>query len=68
MKRKKKHIPKLERIYALYHGDEFIDLDHAKVLIEKYDMKPDSFLFYTTPAYAKRIKGHPNRTVVVDVT
>ena len=45
-----------ENIYAVYKGDEFIDLGTKKELAKKLNIKPRSIGFMTTPSYKKRIK------------
>ena len=50
-------------IYALYKGDEFIDLGTKKELAIKYNIKEHTIVFYASPAYKRRIKDKLNRYV-----
>ena len=50
-------------IYALYKGDEFIDLGTKKELAKKYNIKEHTIVFYASPAYKRRIKDKINRYV-----
>ena len=50
-------------IYALYKGDEFIDLGTKKELANKYNIKEHTIVFYASPAYKRRIKDSKNRYV-----
>ena len=54
-----------ENIYAVYKGDEFIDLGTKNELAKKLNIKPKSIGFMTTPSYKKRIKKTENRLVVI---
>ena len=51
--------------YAIYKGDEFIDLGTLKELGEKLGIKPNTVYFYSTPTYKKRIKGPENKRLIV---
>lgn len=41
-------------VFALYKGDEFLDIGTKYELAEKYGLSPDSVYWYSTPS-AKRI-------------
>lgn len=56
-----------EGIYAVYKGDEFIDLGTKKQLAKTLNCKTKSIAFMTTPCYKKRIKGKENRLTVIKV-
>lgn len=56
-----------KRVYAVYKGDEFIDLGTKEELAKKLGCKPESIAFMTTPCYKKRIKGKENRLTVIKV-
>lgn len=43
-----------ERTYALYRGDEFIDVGTADELAERHGIKPESVRWMSTPSYHKR--------------
>lgn len=42
------------KTYALYKGDEFIDIGTTKELAEKIGVSETSIRFYSTPTYVKR--------------
>ena len=52
-------------IYALYHGDQFIDLGTKEYLAKLLNVKVETILFYSSPTYLKRTDG--NGWVVVKV-
>lgn len=52
-------------IYALYHGDKFIDMGSKYYLAELLGVKVKTILFYSSPTYLKRNNG--NGWVVVKV-
>lgn len=56
-----------ENIYAVYKGDEFIDLGTRKELAEKLNLKPDTVKFLSTPTYRKRIKNRPNALIAIKI-
>lgn len=56
-----------ENIYAVYKGDEFIDLGTKKELAKKLNIKPGSIHFYSTPTYRKRIKDETNSLIVIKI-
>ena len=45
---------KLQKEYALYYGDKFIDLGTKKYLANLLGIKEKSISFYMTPTYQKR--------------
>lgn len=46
--------PSKLRQYALYRGDEFVDLGTAEYLAGLMGVKPETVRFLATPTYAKR--------------
>lgn len=40
--------------YALYHGDDFIDLGTKKYLAKRLNVKESTITFYSSPTYKKR--------------
>lgn len=56
-----------ENIYAVYKGDEFIDLGTKKELAKKLNLKPSSVHFLSTPTYRKRIKDISNSLIVIRI-
>ena len=56
-----------EKIFAVYKGDEFIDLGTKTELAKKLDLKPDTIDFYATSIYKKRIKDKPDAMIVIRI-
>lgn len=44
-------------MYALYHGDTFVDLGTKKYLAELLKVSVRTITFYMTPTYQKRTGG-----------
>ncbi len=44
--------------YAIYKGDQFIDLGTVSKLAQKFGVKPDTIKFWSRPSYLKRIKDN----------
>ena len=53
----------MPRCYALYKGDEFINLGSKKILAKFIGVKESTITFYATPTYKKR--GLENRYIVI---
>ena len=51
-------------VYALYKGDEFIDIGTKEEIAEKMGWKKTTISFYHSPANIKRSKG--NRYLIVN--
>lgn len=47
---------KADRQYALYKGDEFIADGTPREIAKKTGKTFDSLMFYTTPAYRRRVE------------
>ena len=47
---------KADRQYALYKGDEFITEGTPREIAKKTGKTFDSFMFYTRPAYRRRVE------------
>lgn len=45
---------KAKQVYALYRGDEFIDVGSAAELAERHGIKPETIRWMSTPSYHKR--------------
>lgn len=43
--------------YALYHGEQFINIGTLNDLAKEQGVKPETLLFYSSPAYLKRVKA-----------
>lgn len=56
---------KKEKVYALYKGDNFIDLGTRKELAERIGVGERTIYFYSTETYQKRNKDG-NCYVVID--
>lgn len=53
--------------YALYKGDEFIDLGTIEELAERMGVAPKTIRHYQTPAYKKKGKDDFNRKVLIKI-
>lgn len=49
--------PKRNGMFALYRGDEFVDVGTADELAERHGIKPSSIAFMATPSYHRRKVG-----------
>ena len=49
-----------EKIFALYKGEEFIDIGAAKELAKKRNVKPKFIRYLSTPSNKKRIANRKN--------
>ena len=45
-----------ENVYAVYKGDEFLDLGTAKELAERMGVRPETIKFMTYPSYQRQIE------------
>lgn len=50
--------------YALYKGDELLDMGTLKYLSNKYKVKIKSLLFYGSPTYAKSTSEKKGKRLV----
>lgn len=44
-------------VYALYHGDEFVDVGTAAEIAERRGLKPATIAYYSQPSYLRRFDG-----------
>lgn len=51
--------------YALYKGDEFIDLGTIPEIAKREGVKPKTIYYYKTSAYKKKFKDDTNRKVLI---
>lgn len=51
--------------YALYKGDEFINLGTIPEIAKREGVKPKTIYYYKTPAYKKKFKDDKNRKVLI---
>lgn len=54
-----------DKLYALYHGDNFIDIGTKEYLAELLKVSKKTITFYNSNSYQKR-EDLSNRYVVVD--
>lgn len=55
-------------IYALYHGDKFIDLGTQQEISKRQNIKLKTLQFYGTNVYKNRIKGkEENRYILIKI-
>lgn len=50
-----------EKIFALYKGEEFIDIGTAKEIAKKRGVTPKFIKYLSTPANLKRINARKNK-------
>lgn len=43
-----------KKLYALYRGDEFVDVGTAEEIAERQEIRPESVKWMSTPSYHKR--------------
>ena len=53
----------MNKEYALYKGDELLDIGTLEYLSKKYNIKKRSLIFYGTPTYQKRTSKKGKRLV-----
>lgn len=53
----------MNKKYALYKGDELLDMGTLEYLSKKFNVKKESLLFYQSPAYKKRTSEKGRRLV-----
>lgn len=46
--------------YALYKGDNFLDIGTIKELSKRYDISVKTLRWYSTPCYKNKIKNKKN--------
>lgn len=54
-----------EKVYALYKGEELLEIGTKKELAERFGVKVKTISFYNTPAYTKRTSSEKGRRLVV---
>ena len=54
-----------KREYAIYHGEEFIDIGTIEELAIKLNVKPKTIYFYSTPTYKRRVPDENDRYIVI---
>lgn len=50
-------MPRKLKEYALYHGEQFLEIGTVKELAEFLGVKEFTIRFYATPTYKKRCSG-----------
>ena len=53
--------------FALYRGDEFVDVGTAEEIAKRLGCKPDTIRFYATPSYQARLKDRDKRLIAVRI-
>lgn len=56
-----------KRIYALYKGDNFIDIGTTEYLAKLINVNKRTIYFYSTPSYFKRVPDENNRYIVIEI-
>lgn len=55
-------------IYAMYRGEEFIDVGTKKEIMKRQNLRSETFNFYNTKTYHKRIANkEDNRIIIIKV-
>jgi len=54
-------------MFAVYRGDEFVDVGTAEQIAKRIGCKPDTIRFYATPSYQARLKDKDNRLIAVRI-
>lgn len=54
-----------EKVYALYKGEELLEIGTKKELAERFGVKVKTISFYNTPSYTKRTRPEKGRRLVV---
>ena len=54
-----------EKVYALYKGDELLEIGTKKESAERFGVKVKTIGYYSTPAYQKRTSPEKGRRLVV---
>ena len=52
-------------IYSIYSGDEFVDVGTKKELMERHNIKSETFNFLCTKTYHKRVEGRKESKALV---
>ena len=53
--------------YALYRGDEFLDVGTALELSKRFHVDPETIRWYSTPVHHRRCEGHDNRLLAIRI-
>lgn len=55
-----------EKVYAIYKGDEFVDMGTSKELAKKFGIREESVKFFSYPTNHRRNKGKRKIAIVID--
>lgn len=53
------------RNYALYRGDELLDVGTLREIAERQGVKEQTVYYYSTPSYRRRCDGSEDRLLAV---
>lgn len=59
--------PKGPAEYALYRGDEFLDLGTVKYLAEKLNIQEGTIRLFATPSYRKKTEKSESPMIVIRI-
>lgn len=54
----------MSKVYALYKGDELLDVGTLEYLSKKFNIKKRTLLFYQSLAYRKRTSERKGRRLI----
>lgn len=54
----------MKKTFALYRGDQFIDLGTRQELAKKMGVTPKTISYLSTPARMRKIKGKENKSLI----
>lgn len=53
-------------VYAIYQGDEFLDLGTAEKMSKKFNVRKETITFWNSPAHKRRVKNKGKVAVRID--
>ena len=56
----------MNKMYALYHGDNILTIGTIKELAKYLNVKDRTITFYSTPTYKKRVKDNAYLVIKIE--
>jgi hypothetical protein len=53
--------------FAVYRGDEFVDVGTAEEIAKRLGCKPGTIRFYASPSYKARLKDRDKRLIAIRI-